>query len=45
MFDGLRLYTDLSVVTFCGSSSKTGFAIRIVMDLQNPRIEDNLEYV
>lgn len=44
-FDGLRLYNDLSVITFCGSNSKTGFAIRLVMDLQNPRIEDNLEYV
>lgn len=28
-----------------GTYDKTGLAVRLVMDLQSPRIEDDIEYV
>jgi uncharacterized protein (TIGR02145 family) len=43
-FEGFSLYQE-DVVAFCGIHEINAFAIRLVMDLQNPRIEDNIIYI
>ena len=43
-FQGFGLYQE-DVVAFCGVHENNAFAIRLVMDLQNPRVEENIVYV
>jgi len=43
-FQGFGLYQE-DLVAFCGVHENNAFAIRLVMDLQNPRIEENILYV
>ena len=43
-FEGFGLYQE-NIVAFCGVHENNAFAIRLIMDLQNPRIEDNIYYV
>ncbi len=45
IYNGFGLYNDLDVVALCGTHDKIGIAVRLVMDLQCPRIEDDIEYV
>lgn len=42
---GLSVYNDLDVIAECIPSQLSGFAIRLVMDLEENRIEDGIEYV
>ena len=44
-FDGVALYNDIDVIATCTPNSHSGFAIRLVMDLQEPRIEKGLKYI
>ena len=43
-FKGFGLYQE-DVVAFCGVHENNAFAIRLVMDLQNPRVEESIVYV
>lgn len=43
---GIGIYNDLDVIAICDSNHpQNGFAIRLVMDLQEPRVEEGIEYV
>jgi uncharacterized protein (TIGR02145 family) len=43
-FEGFGLYQE-DVVAFCGAHENNAFAIRLVMDLRSPRIENNIIYI
>lgn len=43
-FEGFGLYQE-DVVAFCGAHKNNAYAIRLVMDLQDPRIENNINYI
>lgn len=45
IYNGFGLYNGIDVVALCGTHDKIGLAVRLVMDLQSPRIEDDIEYV
>jgi uncharacterized protein (TIGR02145 family) len=45
IYNGFGLYNGIDVVALCGTHDKMGLAVRLVMDLQSPRIEDDIEYV
>jgi hypothetical protein len=38
-------YNNSDIFAFCETADKIGLAVRLVMDLQSPRIEEDIEYV
>jgi uncharacterized protein (TIGR02145 family) len=44
VFEGFGLYTE-DVLAYCGTSNQMALAVRLVMDLTNPRVEENIQYV
>lgn len=43
---GIGIYNNLDVIAICDTNNpQNGFAIRLVMDLQEPRLEEGIEYV
>jgi uncharacterized protein (TIGR02145 family) len=45
IYKGCGLYNHSDTFAFCGTHDEMGLAVRLVMDLQCPRIEDDIEYV
>jgi len=43
-FDGFGIYTE-DIIGFSGTNNQMALAIRLVMDLTNPRVDDKIYYV